>query len=154
MRVPILLLSLVTVSACGDKDGEDCSTMACGSDNETASFAIPEPSGGWAAEQELTYRFYVGFDDEEEVCAGTPATGIWCDGEYSSVYLEPTADGEGNALSSLDLTTIPETVALVIERDDVEVLSQTFSIEPDLSYPNGEACEPVCRVWSGTVDGW
>jgi hypothetical protein len=154
MRALILLPLLMTLSACGDKDAADCSNIGCGSDNETATFALEEPAGGWAADQEVTYRFFVGFDDEEEICAGTPGTGIWCDGEHNSVYVDPTSDGEGNALSSLVLSTMPETVTLVIERGDAEVVNQSFTIEPDLSYPNGEGCEPVCSVWSGTVDSW
>ena len=61
---------------------------------------------------------------------------------------------EDNRLGAVEITALPETIGLVVERDDVEVLSQSFTVEPDVSYPNGPECEPACRTWSGTADAW
>jgi len=79
---------------------------------------------------------------------------MWCDGEHSSVPVEQVEGGEALALAAVVLDTVPDEVELVILRETTEVLSQSFEFDPALYYPNGEACEPVCRSWEGTVDGW
>ena len=154
MRSWFLVSCLVSLAACGDKEGADCTEVGCGDDDNTAFFSISEPASGWASEQDVTYRVFVRFDGEEEICAGTPATGMWCDGELLSGDPGTASDGSSISLDALVLETLPESVELVIEREDAEVVNQTFTIEPDLSYPNGPECAPVCATWSGTVEGW
>lgn len=155
-RLPALVLLCCSLlsPACGDKDATACTQVGCGEGADTATFVIPEPAAGWAAEQEVTYRFFISWEDTEEICAGSPSTGIWCDGEHSAVDPGTAGDGASVALEALVLTTLPETVHLEIQREDETVVDQSFTLEPSVSYPNGPECPPACATWSGTVPGW
>ena len=151
---PLVLLLLSSLFACGDEETA-CTEMGCGLDTETARLTLSEPAGGWAAEQEVQYRIFLTYDGDTQTCAGTPASGLWCDGEDTSVENSDVGEGERVvALTAILLNAFPETLDLVIERDGVDVVTQGFEIEPAVSYPNGPSCAPECRTWSGTVDSW
>jgi len=135
--------------------GEACTESDC-VNNGYATFWLGDHYDAWQDEQDAEYTFTLTWDAGAASCtsvvSGTPS----CDSELIS--LERSGNGMGDdawdAIDAVLLSEFPGATQLTIERDGAIVVEQSFTVEAEVWYPNGEECPPECTTWGADVDGW
>ena len=76
-----------------------------------------------------------------------------CDGSNIWLTVSGTAlDTSQHSIPEMYIPSSPTDVSIVITRDEIEIVNQSFQPEYEEFAPNGKECGPICYSASLTID--